>query len=169
VQHPRLGVYLVLEGAATFMATETKAIEVSCSSSDAEMNAFLTELQGETDRAAAVLGPALLDDLLRQLLSANMASPNVAQKLLAPNRPLGTFSARILAAEAFGLINALEAKDLNRLREIRNKFAHQLHGLCFADQSIRDSCTNFHSVGITFTQNPELFAAFPNEPRFTST
>lgn len=37
-------------------------------SQDPSVNEFLTEFQDETDRAAAVLGPAMLDQLLKDLL-----------------------------------------------------------------------------------------------------
>ena len=35
---------------------------------DPSIDAFLSEFQQETDRAAAVLGPAMLDQLLKDLL-----------------------------------------------------------------------------------------------------
>jgi hypothetical protein len=113
---------------------------------DGEMNRFLDEFQTESDRAAAVLGAALLDDLMSELLSRSLLNSEIAKKLLGINQSLGAFGARITAARAMGLISNDEHKDLDRVREIRNKFAHRLHGLDFETQQIRDMCGHFHCV-----------------------
>jgi len=57
------------------------------------------------------------------------------------NAPLGTLSTRIAAAAALGLISEREAKEADRLRKIRNFFAHHVH-ISFDDQNIRDLCGN---------------------------
>jgi len=140
--------------------------EIGQFAADTEMNDFLTEFQGESDRAAAVLGPAVLDDLLAQLIKASSVSPRLAKDLLGINKPLGAFGARISLAEAMGLISEDEAKDLNRLRDIRNKFAHRLHGLTFASQTVSESCRHFRCVTAACESNTQFAAEFPTGARF---
>lgn len=98
---------------------------------------FLTEFQHESDRAAAILGGVLLDEHLRVLLKSVLIDDEETLNLLerGENSPLSSFSARIKGAYCMGLISKDVFDDLETIREIRNRFAHQLHGLSFEDQS----------------------------------
>jgi DNA-binding MltR family transcriptional regulator len=147
------------------MARDLK--EVALLSKDPETDAFLTEFQRESDRAAAVLGATMLDELLKELLSARLVSKRLADKLLGRMMPLSTFSSRITIAEAIGLISADEAKDLHCLRDIRNDFAHGLHGLSFEDQSVKDRCANLHGPKHTFAaeRNKRFLEVYPKTTR----
>jgi DNA-binding MltR family transcriptional regulator len=53
--------------------------------------------------------------------------------------PLSTFSSKIKLVYFFGLIPQELYRDLNLVRKIRNKFAHELDRLSFQDQSIADT------------------------------
>ena len=133
---------------------------------DVSFNEFLTEFQRETDRAAAVLAAAFADELLKAILAASFVDDSrMAGDLLERDGAAATFSARIGLAYAVGLINADEADDLNRLRKIRNDFAHRLHGLSFETQRIRDLANVFKCVARTFREHPELEAEYPVEAR----
>jgi DNA-binding MltR family transcriptional regulator len=133
---------------------------------DVTFNEFLTEFQRETDRAAAVLAAAFADELLKALLAASFVDESkVTQAVLDRDGAAATFSARITLTYAIGLISADEADDLNRLRRIRNDFAHQLHGLSFATQRISDLAKAFRCVARTFRAHPEVRAEYPSEPR----
>ena len=138
-------------------------------SQDTSVNSFLTEFQEESDRAAAVLGPAMLDELLKELLDATFVSREVGTKLTGKMGPISTFSARIALAHAIGLISEPEAKDLHRMRDIRNKFAHRLHGLSFNTQTIRDSCENFALIEDSrqVASNQGFFEDYPRHARAT--
>ena len=57
------------------------------------------------------------------------------------NAPIGTFSARILAAFALGIISEREYRECSTLRKIRNQFAHSLT-VSFETQSVADMCKN---------------------------
>ncbi len=62
---------------------------------DADFNAFLDEFQRETDRAAAVLGVAYADDLLRRLFLASFVDDNPSSEaIMKASGPLGNFFAR---------------------------------------------------------------------------
>jgi len=93
---------------------------------------FLEEFRMESDRAAAILAGAYLDQSLLQILRRSVVPKlGLEDKLLGTDKPLGTFSARINVCAAFGLIGEEEFRDLHWVRRIRNAFAHGQHGLTF--------------------------------------
>lgn len=106
---------------------------------------FLKEFQDETDRGAALVGAALLDEQLLALLKSHFLKKKQSIELLeGGTAPLGTFSARIKASYCLGLITDLEHKELQLIRKIRNEFAHHVHGLGFEDDAITTLCNNFY-------------------------
>lgn len=108
-----------------------------------DIKGFLEEFQGETDRAAAVLGAAYLDECLRQLIASFLIddSKKVDELLEGPLAPLGSFASRISVSYCMGLISEDEYHDLQIIREIRNAFAHGLHGLSFSESWVRGKCS----------------------------
>ena len=60
------------------------------------------------------------------------------------NAPLGTQSARALAAFALGLVSEDEHRELEKIRKIRNAFTHNVH-FSFEDRKIKDLCANLES------------------------
>jgi DNA-binding MltR family transcriptional regulator len=107
-----------------------------------DLGNFARELQSETDRGAALVGTAVIDHYLVDVLRAFLISKSAAARLLdGMNAPLGTFSARIDATYALGLIGADEHSECHILRRIRNLFAHQRHGLSFIDEKIAALCS----------------------------
>jgi mannitol operon repressor len=104
--------------------------------------AFLPELNKESDRGMALIATSFIDELLRRTIAAFLLEGTSTSSLLDGfNAPLGSFSTRIAAAAAMGLISEREAKEADRLRKIRNVFAHHVH-VSFEDQSINDICQN---------------------------
>mgnify|MGYP001565628512 CR=1 FL=1 len=101
------------------------------------------ELSGESDRAAAIVGCALLDERLAELLADFLVqNADGRSDLLSSedaNAPLGSFASRIVAAYAVGLIDKAERDALRKLKKIRNLFAHKL-GLSFTEQAIVAHC-----------------------------
>ena len=107
---------------------------------------FLSEFQGETDRGAALVGAALIDLRLSETLRAFMVSPKAAGDLLdGGSAPLGTFSSRIKATFSLGLIDRHERTECDLIRKVRNEFAHQPHGITFADPKIEALCERLQS------------------------
>ena len=107
---------------------------------------FLSEFQGETDRGAALVGAALIDLRLSDTLRAFMVSSKAASDLLdGGTAALGTFSSRIKATFAFGLIDRHERGECDTIRKVRNEFAHQAHGLTFNDPKILALCDKLQS------------------------
>lgn len=99
------------------------------------VNAFLDEFERESDRAAAVLGVAFLDERLRVLLRSKLVPPPLEHPGLGRALPVN-YAARVAMAYSAGLIHQGVAADLNRLGSIRNRFAHAIHGLTFDDPAI---------------------------------
>jgi len=115
---------------------------------------FFGEFQKETPRSAVIISGAFLDSLLRDLLASFMIDDNKAvDELLGTESysetPLGSFGARIKTAYCLGLISKLEYNDLKLKKNIRNRFAHILHGYSFDDKEILKWCDNL--------QTPEIF------------
>jgi hypothetical protein len=92
-------------------------------SEDAAARRRIQVLYAESDRGCALVGAAILEESLANLLRASFV-PGTAEELLGQDRPLGTFSARIKAARAIGLIDKTDFTDLELVRKIRNDTAH---------------------------------------------
>ena len=108
-------------------------------------NRFLREFQEETDRGAALVGAALLDQQLLDLLSSHLLDKKQSRELLqGGTAPLGTFSARIKASYCLGLLTDLEHRELQLIRKVRNEFAHHVHGLAFQTERISGLCSQFY-------------------------
>ena len=111
-----------------------------------QSDAIRKEFDGASDRAAAVVAGAYLDEILRELLTAFFVeSPEGEPKLYESGGPLGTFSAKIEVAFRVGLLSLYERRVLHAIRGIRNQFAHELGDVAFSDQSIRDRCKNIET------------------------
>jgi DNA-binding MltR family transcriptional regulator len=108
---------------------------------EVNLNEFSEMMAKESDRACALLGSALLDAKLESIFRQSFKS--YENELLGNfSSPLSTFSARIVLARALNWIDDAAYHDLNKIREIRNEFAHSFdHELSFGDQSISDRCS----------------------------
>lgn len=110
------------------------------------MDAVFKELQGESDRAAVILVAAHLEDSLMIKVMSRMRKPpdgstiEYYDDVFAPNRPLGSFSAKIDAAYFFEIIDDTMRAQLNDVREMRNACAHSQHPISFADSALVNVC-----------------------------
>jgi hypothetical protein len=108
---------------------------------DQEFDDLLTFVGGlarESDRSAVILGAARLDVGLERLLKKVMAHhPGGQDDLFGPDRPLGSFSAKILLAYRLGLINRNVESLLQMIRKTRNEFAHSLETASLSDGPAR--------------------------------
>jgi DNA-binding MltR family transcriptional regulator len=86
----------------------------------------LTRMLHDHDERGLILSlAAFAEEALGRLIEAFMLPVAASKDLLTGfNAPLGTFSSRIKASYALGLINEEQFKDLEYLRKIRNEFAH---------------------------------------------
>src|SRR5258708_6260118 len=88
---------------------------------------FLDEFNKETERGAALAAAAFIDDLLQHILLAFLVDKSSAEILLSGfGAPLSSFSARIAAVRALGLLTEIECQECELMRKVRNEFAHQV-------------------------------------------
>ena len=121
-----------------------------------DFNAFLEELNKESDRGAALISAAMLDDLLEKIILAFLIDNKESKKLLSGfNAPLGTSSARITASYSLGLLSEEEYEECDRLRQVRNEFAHHVHQN-FGDQKVKDLCGNLRFAAPKIPGHPNL-------------
>ena len=106
-------------------------------------SSFLKEFQEETDRGAALVGAALIDERIKRLLNSHFVECKQSKEIInGSNAPLGTLNARVKLAYCLGLITEFEYKEIEVVRKVRNEFAHKVHGLTFNDQKVHDLCQN---------------------------
>lgn len=114
-------------------------------------------LQGIDERGLVLSLAAFAEDALGLLLKAFMLPIDAAHQLLEGfNAPLGTFSSRIKAAYALGLITKDQFEDLEHLRKIRNELAHSWHPITFAHPKIAGhiKALNYSSFDDKFPERP---------------
>lgn len=115
---------------------------------------FLDHLNQESHRGAVLISCGFLEQQLEDILLAFMRDDPVSRTLTSGgNAPLSTFSSRIGACFALGLIDDVEHHDITILRRIRNEFAHRLDA-SFEKQNIVDLCKNL-KMKVHDHTNPE--------------
>lgn len=129
------------------MTSKRKQVRENAIVKREDLQAFVNEFQSESDRATAILGAALLDEKLRQLLEAFLVDDKEQVELLIDTeRPLGSFGARIRVAYCLGLFDKNCFDILLIVKAIRNDFAHQLHGLSFETTTIAKECDKLRTL-----------------------
>lgn len=124
-----------------------------------DLNEFSGPFRAETDRACAVLGAALLDEKLKNLFERRLQYAK--KKLLDHSGILGSFASRITVARSLMWIAEDVRFDLDQIRDIRNKFAHNAdHKLSFSNQSIAAKCGTLR-VAQTLLEAQEALASRP--------
>ena len=121
------------------------------------LNELTRMLRDLDDRGLVLSLAAFAEDALGSLLREFMI-PSEATKLLLDgfNAPLGTFSARIKACLALGLIARDQYNDLERLRKIRNEFAHHWRHVDLSSHSVAG-----HVVALSYGTLTNHFPATP--------
>jgi mannitol operon repressor len=111
-----------------------------------DLSKFLHELQTESDRGLALVGASVIDDKLASSIRSFLADCKVVHRLVDDaNAPLGSFSSRVNACLALGLIDQFEYEEITLIRKVRNEFAHGLHGTTFGTEPIAGLCSTLKS------------------------
>ena len=93
---------------------------------------FLDGFYKESDRGAVLMAASVLDEVLSSMIQAFLTDTPESKKLVEDfNAPLGTFSSRVMAAYAMGLIEEQEYIEVEAIRKIRNLFGHSWDGIDF--------------------------------------
>jgi len=120
-----------------------------------DWNGFFEELQSESPRAAVIIASAFLDAQLRMLISKSLIDDSkIVDELMESD--LATFSARIKVAYCLGLISESLFHDLNIIRKIRNKFAHEMHGYTFDEPEIVAWCNSLKLAKMITDATPRV-------------
>ena len=102
------------------------------------------------ERAIAIIGGTFCEMAVEYVLKAFFPeNDKEVEKLFEFNQPLGNFSNKINLGYCLGLIDKLIKKDLDLIRKIRNKFAHDLY-TSFLDPQIKSWSNElkFHEVSM---------------------
>jgi DNA-binding MltR family transcriptional regulator len=110
----------------------------------------------ESPRGVILTAAAYLDDRLVDILKSFLRDNAGANKLLAGfNAPFGSFSSRVAAAYALGLISTAEYEKLELLREIRNKYAHEIK-IKVTDEPVARLMSKFIKLSVDESWEPKL-------------
>ncbi|WP_233959929.1 MltR family transcriptional regulator [Pectobacterium versatile] len=113
-----------------------------------KLGLFFNEFNKESDRGAVLLAASMLDESLLEILESWLISNNSAKELiLGFNAPLGTFSARLKASHALGLIMDHEFNEIDLIRKIRNEFGHGWKDISFESPKIKKSLDKLPWLG----------------------
>ena len=140
-----------------------------------DLNDFTNGLRSESDRGAALVGMAYLDELIHHVIGQHMIDePKRVKELLDYPGPLSTAASKIDLAYTLGWIGPQVRDDLCIIRKIRNEFAHSHKTLTFDDPAISRLCGKLKAlefVGLRFAvmaltlQLAELYKLTPKPSR----
>ena len=94
-----------------------------------------SDLEAESDRSAAILGSAYLEDLLDRVIERHGEATSKSAR---------DFYAKIDTTRQRRLIPELIADDLQIVRQIRNRFAHEWTARTLADAEAQELLTRLH-------------------------
>jgi len=97
------------------------------------------------DRATALIGGALLDTALKLLICTQfreLTNEQADDIFDGPTASLSSFSAKIRIAHALGFYGSKTLQDLERVKTIRNTFAHTLVPITFETEEVNAVCNN---------------------------
>jgi hypothetical protein len=86
------------------------------------------ELSRQTDRGLAIVGGAIVQGALKELILRTFTRvTGTIKNMFEPDGALAAFASQIRLAYALGLIDHATYNDLELVRKIRNKAAHYVH------------------------------------------
>ena len=113
-----------------------------------QLGEFLKYFNKESDRGAALLASALLEERLYEIILAFFCSNSTSKEILnGYNAPLGSFASRINMAYALALVQRNEFNELHSIRKIRNEFAHDWREKDFNHEIIKPLCEGLPWLG----------------------
>lgn len=99
---------------------------------------FRKNISSETDRGLVLMSVAYIDERLSVLLERYFVDDSkVIKALFDATGPLGTFSSKLKLAYGLGLLPKNIYIDCNKIRKIRNSFAHDSKPISFGDEPIK--------------------------------
>ncbi|MYA60585.1 MAG: hypothetical protein F4X40_08560 [Chloroflexi bacterium] len=109
---------------------------------------FFRELQSESDRGVAIITGAWIESLIERKLKTMFTKGNSrSRKQLFENQAFSNFHSKALAAHCLGWIDTEIFHDIDLVRKIRNKFAHEFHSINFERSEIKELVDKFKIIG----------------------
>ena len=102
-----------------------------------DWNDTVDAYHSESDRGAAVLAGSFAEHVLGAYLLHVVADKSIGEKLFGATGALSSFSQRIAIAYAFKHISREDYRDYERLRQVRNYFAHHPLEATFASEEVQ--------------------------------
>jgi DNA-binding MltR family transcriptional regulator len=129
------------------MASALKKI-LRAKSTKEDVQRALKELETDGPRGTVVLGHALIEDAVRSAIAHHMRPLNDGDfdQLFRGTSPLASLSAMTRVAYAFKIIGAKTKNDIDRLREVRNAFAHAQAILTFESKEVLEQLKLFECL-----------------------
>lgn len=105
----------------------------------------------ESDRGCVLIGAAALDSALELALRALFsASASIRKKsvdpLLGPNGPLSSYWSKTQLLNSLGMLPESIYRDLERIRRVRNRFAHVYEPVSFTDPEVKDAISSLENT-----------------------
>jgi hypothetical protein len=114
--------------------------------------ALVQELESQSDRGAAIVGAAWVEEELTAAIRSFLQKDKRAwERLFNRSAPLSAFASKIDLARLLGMCTAAIASDLHIVRELRNEFAHSVLSkdhiaLAFSLPHLKDKCMALRCV-----------------------
>jgi hypothetical protein len=145
--------FAALHGFSFIVVLLASGVTMLISALKAELQHIATELAEQTDRGAAIIGCAIVDDFLTDAIKKRLILTSALRGRLFndANGPLAHFSAKIDMGFALGLYHDVIRVDMHTIRRIRNCFAHSAPPLDFSDRKIAKLCSELRTAKIELT------------------
>ncbi|HET6554359.1 MAG TPA: hypothetical protein VFG49_12560 [Dyella sp.] len=130
---------------------------------NARMMALVEEMNGESDRAVAIVGQAWVEEALSDAITSFLQEHKESHvRLFGGGGSLTAFSPKIDLARVLGIVSDAIWSDLHGIRKIRNEFAHHIAHktkntkLTFAADHIAKMCFALHCVAHEKHSDPRV-------------
>jgi hypothetical protein len=124
---------------------------------------LFSELETTDERTAGIVAGSIVENSLAIAIQTRMRALDPGEKkqlFEGSTAPMGTFHTKIMIGYAVGLYSYRVRDDLDRLREIRNKFAHHIFVKSFDHDEVKDLVDAL--VGPTFLRWAKIEANLSN-------
>lgn len=127
---------------------------------------IISEIRGQSDRAAGIVASAFLEDELANAIQSRLYTNSDVKEALfnGEEAPFGDFSGKINVGFALGLYSNQTRKDLHLIRKIRNRFAHHSAPSSFDDPLKVAEWCDAMTVLTRYNKNPSAFGISEMSP-----
>ncbi len=141
---------------------------------DGDDLAALDEAANGSPRAAAIVTTALVEDALRWCLCGFLTPDADRAELPALDHadvfdneiaPLKTFHAKIVIGYSLGIYGTVTRDDLQRMKRIRNAFAHSPRSITFETREVSSECLGLRYLDTTLANMHKTIEFDDNNPR----